>query len=950
MHNPKLKSAALLMTGAFALIAQGQPAPRPAPAATVPAADEEMIVLTPFEVNTKRDVGYLATNTLAGSRLNTALKDTGAAISVLTPEFLEDLGATSMKDIILFSNNSVPDFGDSAPNFNGNPMLESTEWRLRIRGTVATYARNYFAWESSSDFFNVERIDEARGPNSILFGFGSAGGIVNTTTKQAWLNKNFGSLNLLAGSWNRYRAAVDQNIMLIPKVFSLRVNAVAENGNTWREFEFDRARRAHLATKYQVTKTSSIKAELELGRIHDNVARPWLAIDQTFPWRAAGSPTFNSAQWSAPQSNYVTQTWSEHLVYIDNTKTLADWQSMPFSYSSTQNWSQIAFTPQNLAIIPTNSNLQGPAANRETKYHTYSAFYENQVSDQFSFEIAYNHQTTNFLGYDPTAGTLSRFGYLGDSTELWGDASSILPGGAPNPNAGKFYIEDNWTRRKFHSRADRVRGTTAYEFDAGKFGKHRIAGLYEHAWHTTYRQEDAEVFLGSPFPPGSDAEFDGNRVFRRHYITPGNTGEIRAASWNTPLVNVTDPISGKTLTSGWVPNQLINNADEDQDTFLAALQSRFINERLVTIVGYRFDILDVTQAPTVRDATSHALRLDRSKSATTTFRAPTLTAGAVFHLNDQISLFANTSSNRNIPNLNIRGINQDILPMPKGTGYDFGLKFDLFRSKMYATVDYYTTDIKNSSDYGNVGGYVSTSNRILTALRSANLITAAEQTSHTSNANGYLEERNADGWEIGLVANPKSNWRITGNFSVNNVVKENIMSEVVSWAKSNQAFWLTKAPGTFELGGGSWDTIANQIGWMNDDIKNNYTNFNGRSARGERKYGANIFTRYILDSGALKGLFFGGGARYQSRNIISSESNGDPIYGRTISLVDALVGYEFKPAFLHNSPLEIQLNVTNVFDSDKYQIYTVAYWDHSRPERIGLQEPRKFTLSARISF
>jgi len=946
MHNPKKMTAGLLLTSAFALLAQGQPAPHSAPAAsTAPStgADaEEMIVLTPFEVNTTRDVGYIATNTLAGSRLNTSLKDTGAAISVLTPEFLSDLGATSMRDVILFSNNSVPDFGDAAPNFNANPMIGSDEFQLRIRGLTASYARNYFTWETSTDFYNIERLDEARGPNSILFGFGSAGGIVNSTTKQAWLNKSFASTEFLTGSWDRYRGSIDANYALIPKTLGLRVNAVAENGKSWRQFEFDHARRVDLAAKYQVTRTSSIRAEIEHGRVKDNIARPWLMIDQTVPWRAAGRPTYNTAQWNSPGTHdFVNQTYTDHIVYVDNTKSLGNWNGLPFSYPIYQNYAQIAITPANLAIIPINSNPMGPSAVRDTKYTTYSAFYENQVSDQFSFEVAYNHQVTDFVGYDPSSSAMQTYGFLADATELFGDASSILPNGAANPNAGKLYVENNWTRRTQHIRSDNIRATAAYEFDAGAFGKHRLAGMFERRWHTFYRREDSEVFAGG-------GSWDENRVFRRHYITEGESSSIYAAGWQTPI-NTVDPVTGKTLVSSWAPNQDIDNSQERQNTFLGALQSHFFTDRLVTIFGYRVDRLDKDRAPTAFNA-SFIRYLDRAHLVSTSFNAPTLTAGAVYHVTEQVSLFANTSSSRDLPTANIQTVGGIDPPMPKATGVDIGAKFDLLKSKLYATVDYYTTKQKNITEYGDVGSWVSTNNRIYSALQTAGLITAAQATAGTTKGNGYLEDRKADGWEFTLVANPQSNWRVQANFSINNVVKDNIMNEVVAWAKTNQAFWLSKAPTTTLLGGGDWDTLGAQIGWMNTGIKS-ATDFNGRPARGERKYGANIFTRYTLDGGMLKGLYFGGGARTQSRNIISQESNGDLIYGRSLALFDGLLGYSFNPNLMgHKTPVEIQLNVSNLFDTDKYQIYTVAYWDHHVPERIGLQEPRKFTLSAKISF
>ncbi len=55
---------------------------------------EETVVLTPFEVSAP-DRGYVATQTLAGTRLNTSLKGIGSAISVVTPEFLRNVGAVT---------------------------------------------------------------------------------------------------------------------------------------------------------------------------------------------------------------------------------------------------------------------------------------------------------------------------------------------------------------------------------------------------------------------------------------------------------------------------------------------------------------------------------------------------------------------------------------------------------------------------------------------------------------------------------------------------------------------------------------------------------------------------------------------------------------------------------------------------------------------------------------
>ena len=62
------------------------------------AAGDEVLTLTPFSVTADADTGYIARDSLAGSRLNTSLKDTAASLSVMTKEFLEDIGATTLEE------------------------------------------------------------------------------------------------------------------------------------------------------------------------------------------------------------------------------------------------------------------------------------------------------------------------------------------------------------------------------------------------------------------------------------------------------------------------------------------------------------------------------------------------------------------------------------------------------------------------------------------------------------------------------------------------------------------------------------------------------------------------------------------------------------------------------------------------------------------------------------
>src|SRR5215210_2960689 len=77
----------------FVITASAQSIPNTSPSTV---AVEEAIVLTPFTVDTTRDRGYQAENTLSGSRLNSSLNDTPASVSVFTKEFLQDVGLTEL--------------------------------------------------------------------------------------------------------------------------------------------------------------------------------------------------------------------------------------------------------------------------------------------------------------------------------------------------------------------------------------------------------------------------------------------------------------------------------------------------------------------------------------------------------------------------------------------------------------------------------------------------------------------------------------------------------------------------------------------------------------------------------------------------------------------------------------------------------------------------------------
>jgi outer membrane receptor protein involved in Fe transport len=271
----------LLILGA-ALIspAQAQKKPAPAPLPT----DEVVLTLAPFEVNAEDTKGYMATNTLGGTRIRTELIDVGSAISVYTPEFLQDIGAFDNETLLAFAVGA--DVGGAQGTFlNANSQGEENEnfgagnSNTRIRGLAAAdNTLNYFKTEASWDGYNTSRVEIVRGANSILFGLGSPAGIINAGTNRAQ-NRNAGRMELRTDQFGTQRVSLDYNRVLSKDVLAGRISLLHNHQQFRQESAFKKDQRVSFAAKYipkqLQTKHSTFKIEAsgEVADIAQNTRR-----------------------------------------------------------------------------------------------------------------------------------------------------------------------------------------------------------------------------------------------------------------------------------------------------------------------------------------------------------------------------------------------------------------------------------------------------------------------------------------------------------------------------------------------------------------------------------------------------------------------------------------------------------------------------------------------------
>ncbi len=281
------------LAGAWPLAAQTTTTPPAAPA----PAEEDVLVLSPFEVNAEEDTGYIATQTLAGTRIRTDLKDVASAISVITKEFMVDIGATDNSTLLQYTTNAevAGTRGTYAGLGNGTSVDETGSLRApggaqRVRGLAsADNTRDFFVTDIPWDSYNVERIDIQRGPNSILFGLGSPAGIVNASLNGAGF-RNRGSVEYRIGSYGSQRASLDVNQVLIKNVLSIRFDGLFNRERYQQNPAFQNDKRIFGAVRFdpQLFKDpsyhTSIKVKYENGDIQANRPRIVPPQDSLTPW------------------------------------------------------------------------------------------------------------------------------------------------------------------------------------------------------------------------------------------------------------------------------------------------------------------------------------------------------------------------------------------------------------------------------------------------------------------------------------------------------------------------------------------------------------------------------------------------------------------------------------------------------------------------------------------
>lgn len=291
-----LAAALLLVPRLFA-----QTAPAPSAAASSAPEAERPIQLSPFEVTADEDSGYLASNALSGTRLNTSLENIASSITVVTKLQLEDIAATDLNDVFLYeaSTEGTGNYTAITPNRDGgvnDDIAQNPSTANRIRGlgsanvAIGNFASNPLI---PVDMYNIDAIEISRGPNSNIFGLGNGSGTVNLVPAYANLTREISTVQVRADDRGGFRSSFDFNRPLIDGKVALRAAAAYDRKGFERDPSREEIRRIQVSAQAKPFANTTIKTSFE--KYHNDAQRPNSVTPREYisDWRAAGEPTWD---------------------------------------------------------------------------------------------------------------------------------------------------------------------------------------------------------------------------------------------------------------------------------------------------------------------------------------------------------------------------------------------------------------------------------------------------------------------------------------------------------------------------------------------------------------------------------------------------------------------------------------------------------------------------------
>ncbi|HVU25712.1 MAG TPA: TonB-dependent receptor plug domain-containing protein [Opitutus sp.] len=992
---PRTKILCLAAAG-LSLLTNSGLAQAAAPAAEDTATnDDQVVVLSPFVVDSSKDEGYRATATLAGSRINTPLRDVAQSITVVTKEFLTDIDAVNVNDVLAFTANTegTRDFNSfslslGAPQDNAASNSNSAN---RVRGlSSADFTRDYFYTIGTYNGFDAYNLDEVtinRGPNSVLAGLGSPAGIINFSPQLANLANNRNEVSFRFGSWGDTRETLNINYVVKKNVFAVRLAAENSDKGFKQQPAYNRDRRAYFAAAWHPLAKTTLRGSFELQHVTANNPNTLTPQDGLSEWIVAGRPIWNpnSGQPVSPlltvdgtNAPVLTYNQSGALERSYNESYQGDGPSY-FFYESVPSGG-VAHRMNNNRYFNLSSVNLNPSLDQARNYRAFNFSLDQEIIPDLNFNAAIVHEVVNadYLN-------LFRSGYATYSV----DVNALLPDGSANPHVGETFMQfgglDN--KNSDHNTNTVWRATLTYQLDLNKYskwlGRYNLTGFYEERRTETNHLQYNAKDVAHPTIESINYRYYLGGTSANDYqaqTVPGNPGIVTNVSPNlyfdsdsgTFKTNSLDVFYGLKSNSKFLRNL-------STSAFVA--QGYLWGDRIVPMFGVRQD-KDETQNASAQNnpATPGVVDPAGAYGPVNQFTKTTRTYGVVVHALKWLSFHYNRSENF-IPNAGSIDLLGNPVGSPTGLTKEYGFSVDTPDGKLNAKVNWFelTAAGANADNLTFPLAQWTVPYMELTFMpdlvRQANanganityqpLLAPGITTGDPRLAGAYTSSNVSKGVELELTYNVTKNWRLMANISKQDAKQSDIAKPLTDFIENRLAYWKS-IPAIWsgpyvgqDVGWGVGRTGEQQ--WNND---NNpyyllYKSVDGQPSQQLAKWHASLVTNYEFTDGPLHGFNLGGGVRYIEKQIIGNpqilDGSGTPIaldlehpyYNGDRLAVDMWAGY--KMAILNDRyRLRFQLNIRDLDQGGGFRpILANPDGTHSTYQIV---QPRSFYLTTALEF
>ncbi|WP_411063737.1 TonB-dependent siderophore receptor [Vibrio rotiferianus] len=534
------------------------------------------------------------------------------SVQVINTEIIEQQDVQSLSDALYNVSNVAEhnNYGGTRDQFK----IRSFDANVYEDGT-----RVYGLAQDKAVIDDLEFIEVVKGPESVLYGNMSPGGLINLITKRPQ-----------AITSNVVKATLDEHGK---KKFSLDLTGSANEDET---------------VLYRLV---GVFDDSEGWRDHSDTKQTFIAPSIT---------------WLATEYTAITVAYKYNK------------EEMPFDRGTlaVRNASNSGWT-----FLDIDERRLGSAfSNQERETHKYSLELEQVINYNWTTRLKARYQDRN---------------YKGDRVHFYASSMAGQTSIGPLP----IYNEDG----------------PNHAFD-GTITRY-IAGSNESSETTLYSWEN---------------EFDLETENTSHRIIAGadytsyeeKTDKMVSASWSDPdlvaysafILRTPNPNSGvydyysDNTSSATHPNDMY---DVNTNTFELKEYSVFIQDLIEYndwnfVLGARYDVFDAkssqTWDPTLQQgALGLGVNLKNSRSDSPKEKNLSLQAGALYAINDQVSLFGNFTDSY-LPNQKYDTVKNEWVESQRGTQYEFGTKTSLLDNRLNLTAAIYHIDLENVAYQGDVSG------------------------------------------------------------------------------------------------------------------------------------------------------------------------------------------------------------------------------------------------------